>query len=277
VCRHVFAAALCLATAARAADSSSHPDDLKARAAEAPVESPIETPISVPSPIPTGFLLAWKPTILSVRIDNGAGTAFGSDKFQPFRFLGRYTTNLFHQNLFMRGELEGGEFQSDTKGTTLGTEGYDITARLLGGTATRITAGFIITASAGLITRYQRGRAVGGAPSIGLFGATSNVELEYRLAPLVTISGYLEGGLAPIPYGAQQNLGVLSDASELRFRVQLSMDVGTSSAIDLGYDFTRWHAAFAQSNALDQGGPPNQALLLEDREHALTLGFRWKP
>jgi hypothetical protein len=261
--RYALAAALWFTTAAGAAG--------------VPAEAPPEVQISVPSPIPMGFLLAWKPTFLSVRVDNGAGTTFGSDKFQALRFLGRYTTNLIHENLFMRGELEGGQFQSDTKGTALGTEGYDVTARLLGGAATRITSGFIITASAGIITRYQRGRAVGGAPSIGLFGATSNVELEYQLAPLITISGYLEGGLTPIPYGAQKNLGVLSDASELRFRVQLSMDVGTRTAIDLGYDFTRWHAAFAQSNALDQSGPANQALLLEDREHAITLGIRWKP
>jgi hypothetical protein len=258
--RSALAAALCLTTAT-----------------EAQADAPPEVPISVPSPIPAGFLLAWKPTLLSVRVDSGAGTTFGSDKFQAFRFLGRYTTNLFRDNLFMRAEMEGGEFQSDTRGVALGTEGYDVTARFLGGTATRITPSFLVTASAGLITRYQRGRAVGGAPSIGIFGATSNVELEYRLAPLFTISGYLEGGLAPIPYGAQKNLGVLSDASEIRLRLQLSMDIGTNTAIDLGYDFTRWHAAFSQSNVLDEAGPADKALLLEDREHALTLGIRWKP
>ena len=275
--RLVLAAALCLSTAARAGDIPNHPADLAAHALDIPLESPQEVPISVPSPIPTGFLLAWKPTLLSVRIDNGAGNTFGSDKFQLLRGLGRYTTNLFHDSLFARAELEGGEFQSDSTNTALGTEGYDVTARLLGGTATRITPGFVVTASAGLISRYQRGRAVGGAPSIGIFGATSNIELEYRLGPLFTVSGYLEGGLTPLPYGAQKNLGVLSDASELRFRLQLSMDVGTNTAIDLGYDFTRWHAAFSQSNALDPAGPANQALLLEDREHAITLGIRWKP
>jgi hypothetical protein len=232
-------------------------------------------PISVPSPIPTGFLLAWKPTLLSVRVDSGAGTTFGSDKFQFLRGLGRYTTNLLQDSLFARAELEGGEFKSDGTNTVLGTEGYDVTGRLVGGTATRITPGFVITASAGLITRYQRGRAVSGAPSIGIFGATSNIELEYRLGPLFSVSGYLEGGLTPIPYGAQKNLGVLSDASELRFRIQLSMDVGTNTAIDLGYDFTRWHAAFSQSSVSDPAG--HGALLLEDREHALTLGIRWKP
>jgi hypothetical protein len=279
--RHVLAAALAAnllwATAARAADIPNHPADLAAHSPDVAAEPPQEVPISVPSPIPVGFLIAWKPTLLSVRVDNGAGGVFGSDKFQSLRFLGRYTTGLFRESLFARAELEGGEFQSDSTSTTLGTEGYDVTARLLGGTATRITPGFVITASAGMITRYQRGRAVGGAPSIGIFGATSNIEFEYRLGPLFTVSAYFEGGLAPLPYGAQKNLGTLSDASELRFRLQISMDVGTSTAIDLGYDFTRWHAAFSQSNALDPTGPANQALLLEDREHAITLGIRWKP
>lgn len=274
--RYVFAAAFLLTAAARAADIPNHPT-LAAHAADLPAEAPIEVPISVPSPIPAGFLIAWKPTLLSVRVDSGAGTTFGSDKFQALRFLGRYTTNLFRDALFARAEVEGGEFQSDTAGAALGTEGYDVTGRLLGGIATRVTPGFVITASAGLITRYQRGRAVGGAPSIGIFGATSNVELEYRIGPLFTISGYLEGGLAPLPYGAQKNLGVLSDASEFRLRLQVSMDVGTNTAIDLGYDFTRWHAAFSQSNALEQSGPANRALLIEDREHAITLGIRWKP
>jgi hypothetical protein len=274
--RIALAAALCLAAAARAADIPNHPTDLSTRTIDIPSDAP-ETPISVPSPIASGFLLAWKPAIFSVRVDNGAGTTFGSDKFLALRGLGRYTTRLFHDSLFMRAELEGGEFSSDTRGTSLGTEGYDVTARLLGGAATRITPGFLITAGAGLITRYQRGRAVGGAPSIGVFGATSNVELQYRVAPLFSVSGYIEGGLAPLPYGAQKNLGVLSDASEIRLRAQISMDVGTSTAVDLGYDFTRWHAAFSQSNALDPSGPASQALLLEDREHALTLGIRWKP
>jgi hypothetical protein len=274
--RHALAAALCLSAAARAADIPNHPTDLSNRGVEVQSEAP-ETPIAVPSPIATGFLLAWKPTILSVRVDNGAGTTFGSDKFLALRGLGRYTTNLFHDSLFMRAEVEGGEFTSDTHGTTLGTDGYDLTARLLGGAATKISAGFIVTAGAGLITRYQRGRAVGGAPSIGFFGATSNVEVQYRLAPLFSVSGYVEGGLAPLPYGAQKNLGVLSDASEFRFRLQLSMDIGTNTAVDLGYDFTRWHASFSQSNALDPTGPANQALLLEDREHAITVGIRWKP
>ena len=145
-------------------------------------EEPAETPIVVPSPIPVGFLVAWKPTLLSIRIDSGQGAQFGSDKFQPLRFLGRYT----------RAELEGGQFESDTQNSNIGTNGYDLTARVLGGTATKIAPGFIVTAGAGFITRYQRGRAVGGAPNIGMFGVTSNLELEYRIAPILTLSAYAD-------------------------------------------------------------------------------------
>jgi len=32
-----------------------------------------EVPIEVPDPTPTGLLLAWKPSILSVRADQGRG------------------------------------------------------------------------------------------------------------------------------------------------------------------------------------------------------------
>lgn len=238
---------------------------------------PEETPINVPSPIPVGVLLAWKPTILSVRIDSGKGSEFGSDKLQPFRALGRYTTTLFSEKLLARAEIEGGQFQSDAQGTNLGSNGFDLTARALGGTATRISQGFTVTASAGLLTRYQRGtEAAGGAPRIGLLGVTSNADFEFRVAPVLTFSVFLEGGLTPIPYGAQPNLGVLSDASEFRFRLQLSYDLTPRTAIDVGYDFTRWHASFVGSTVL--GNPnPDQALLLEAREHALTLGIRWKP
>ena len=254
--------ALCLAAPIRAAEK----------------EEPAETPILVPSPIPVGFLVAWKPTILSVRIDSGAGSQFGSDKLQLFRGLFRYTSTAFDEKLLARAEVEGGQFQSDTQNTRLGSDGFDVTVRLLGGTATRISPGFIITGSAGLLSRYQVGtQAQGGAPRIGIFGVTSNMELEYRLGPLLTISGYVEGGLAPIPYLAQAHLGVLSDASEFRWRLQLSLDVGTNTAVDLGYDFTRWHASFAGSNVLNPASNPDQALLLEAREHALTLGIRWKP
>ncbi|TMA32662.1 MAG: hypothetical protein E6J88_01960 [Deltaproteobacteria bacterium] len=242
-----------------------------------PPEEPVETPIEVPSPIPVGVLIAWKPTILSVRVDNGAGSQFGSDKLQLFRGLARYTTTAFNEKLLARAEIEGGQFQTDTQKARLGSNGVDVTVRLLGGTATKISPGFTITGSAGLITRYQWGtEAASGAPRIGLLGVTSNAEFELRVAPLITLSLFLEGGLAPIPYAAQPNLGVLSDASEFRFRLQVSIDVGTSTAVDIGYDFTRWHASFAGTTVL--GNPnPDQALLLEAREHAITLGVRWKP
>jgi hypothetical protein len=243
-----------------------------------PPEEPIETPIVVPSPIPIGVLIAWKPTILSVRIDSGAGSEFGSDKFQPLRGLFRYTTTAYGERLLARAEIEGGRFQSDTQGTRLGTDGFDVTVRLLGGMATRITTGFTMTASAGFITRFQGGtQADTGAPRIGMFGVTSNMEAEYRIAPMVTVSGYVEGGLTPLPYAAQPNLGVLSDASEFRVRLQVSFDVGTNTALDIGYDFTRWHASFDGSQALNPTAPPDQALLLEAREHAVTIGIRWKP
>ena len=75
-------------------------------------------------------------------------------------------------------------------------------------------------------------------------------------------------------YSAQDNLGNLSDASEFRWRLQVSLDLTERTALDIGYDFTRWHASFAQSSAL---GQPDQALLIEAREHALTIGVRWKP
>ena len=65
-------------------------------------EEPAETPIVVPSPIPVGFLVAWKPTLLSIRIDSGQGAQFGSDKFQPLRILGRYTTTFFGEKLLAR-------------------------------------------------------------------------------------------------------------------------------------------------------------------------------
>lgn len=245
----------------------------------APLEEPIETPIVVPSPIPVGFLVAWKPTILSVRIDSGAGSTFGSDKFQPLRGLFRYTTTTYGDRLLARAEIEGGRFQSDTQGTRVGTDGFDVTMRLLGGIATRVTTGFTMTASAGLITRYQGGSAADtGAPRVGIFGVTSNMEAEYRIAPLVTISAYVEGGLAPLPYASQPNLGVLSDASEFRLRLQVSFDIGTSTALDVGYDFTRWHASFDKSSVINgPGTPADQALLLEAREHAITIGVRWKP
>ena len=225
----------------------------------------METPIVVPSPVPVGFLVAWKPTLLSVRADSGAGSQFGSDKLQLLRGLGRWTTTLFGEKLMARAEIEGGQFQSDTQGTRLGSDGVDLTARFLFGTATRILPGFTVTASAGPITRYQWGAAHGGAPRIGMLGISSNIELEYRVAPLLTISGYLEGALAPLPYAAQ------------RLRLQVSLDVSSGAAVDFGYDFTRWHASFSGSNVLNPVAGADQAFLLEAREHAITFGIRWKP
>jgi hypothetical protein len=241
-------------------------------------EEPVETPIAVPSPVPVGFLVAWKPALLSVRVDSGTGTSeFGSDKLQLLRGLGRWTTTLFGEKLMARAEIEGGQFQSDTQGTRLGTNGVDLTARFLFGTATRISPGFTITASAGPISRYQWGAAHGGAPRAGVFGISSNIELEYRVAPLLTISGYFEGALTPLPYAAQRDLGDLSDASEFRLRFQVSIDVSPVTAVDVGYDFTRWHASFSASNVLNPVAGADQALLLEQREHAITFGIRWKP
>ena len=255
---------------------------LPAVAEERPREEPIETPILVPSPIPVGFLLAWKPALLSVRTDSGVGSRFGSDKFQPLRFLGRYTSTLFGEKLLARAEVEGGQFSTDTQqrspldGTLIGSDGYDVTAHLLGGTATRIAQGFTITASAGFITRYQRGRAASGAPSIGVFGVTSNMELEFRVAPIITLSLFVEGGLTPVPYGQQRDLGRLSDASEVRGRAIVSVDLTQQLALEVGFDFTRWHASFTDSTILSDGGP-DRALLVESREHAFTFGLRFKP
>ena len=249
-----------------------------APAAFANQEEPKEIPIVVPSPIPVGFLVAWKPTLLSVRVDSGAGSRFGSDKVQLLRALGRWTTTLFDDQLMARAEIEGGQFESDTQGTLIGSTGADFTVRLLGGTATRISPGLTITASAGPITRYQWGtNPQTGAPRVGIFGVSSNIELEYRIAPLLTVSGYFEGALAPFPYAAQKNLGDLSDASEIRLRLQVSLDVSPKAAVDIGYDFTRWHSSFSSSSVLNPSGAADQALLLEAREHAITFGVRWKP
>jgi hypothetical protein len=241
------------------------------------IESP-ETPINVGSPIPVGFLLAWKPLLQAVRTDSGSGSRFGSDTWQPLRILGRYTSTLLDEKLLVRAELEGGRFQTDTQsGPTplLGSDGYDVTGRLLGGTAVRISQGFVITASAGVISRYQRGRAVGGAPEIGVFGVTSNMEAEFRIAPAVTTSLFIEGGLAPFPYFAQRNLGDLSDSSEVRVRAQLAFDLTRELALDVGYEFTRWHASFTNSSVFADSG--DRALLIESRQHALILGVRFKP
>ena len=101
----------------------------------AQTEEPKEIPIKVPTPIPVGFLVAWKPTLLSVRVDSGAGSQFGSDKVQLLRGLFRWTTTLFDEQLMARAEIEGGQFESDTQGTRIGSNGADFTVRVLGGTA----------------------------------------------------------------------------------------------------------------------------------------------
>ena len=141
------------------------------------------------------------------------------------------------------------------------------------GAATRITSGVILIASAGLLTRYEVGRSQGGAPTIGIFGLDSNIELEMRLFPSITLSGYLEGAITPYPYLAQNNLGDLSDADEVRVRLQLSIDVSRSATMEFGYDLTRWHASFTNSTIL---GTVDRALLVETREHAATFGVRYK-
>jgi len=238
-------------------------------------ESEHEVPILVPTPIPVGISLAWKPTFLSVRADTGLGSQFGSDKFQPFRGLARYTTTLLDEKLMARAEIEAGQFQTDA--VNIGTQGWDMTLRLLGGTATRLSQKFAITASAGLLTRYQHGRAQSAAPNYGVLGITSNLEFEYRFAPLIAASLYLEGALTPVPYGSQAQLGELSDASEFRGRVQVSFDVTPRTAVDVGYDYTRWHSSFTGSSLLQPSAPADRVLLLEAREHAMTLSIRWKP
>ena len=230
------------------------------------------TPIDVPDPAPTGLLIAWKPAILSVRVDTGTGSRFGDDSLQPLRGLVRYTMRIQNDKpWFGRFELEGGRFETQNQG--LGSTGADWTIHALGGAATRISPGVIFIASAGLITRYQVGRSANGAPTIGVFGFNSNIELDVRLAPALTLSGYLEGAITPWPYLAQSNLGDLSDADEFRFRLQLSIEVSRSAAMEFGYDFTRWHAAFTNSSIL---GPPDRALLVESREHAATFGLRYR-
>ena len=239
------------------------------------VPPPIEAqgiPIEVPDPTPTGFLLAWKPALLSVRVDSGSGSKFGSDAVQPLRGLLRYTMRLGDDKPFFgRFELEGGRFETENQG--LGSTGIDWTGRVLVGAATRITAGMILIASAGLLTRYEVGRSRTGAPTIGVFGVDSNIELDYRIAPSITVSGYLEGAITPFPYLAQSNLGDLSDGDQVRFRLQVSLDITPTTTMDVGYDFTRWHASFTNSTILNT---VDRALLVESREHAATLGLRFK-
>ena len=231
-----------------------------------------ETPIEVPDPTPVGLLLAWKPALLSVRVDSGAGAKFGSDSLQPLRGLARYTFR-FRQDkpFFGRFEVEGGRFETQNQG--LGSTGLDWTARALVGAATRISAGVVLIASAGAITRYEVGRSANGAPTIGIFGLDSNIELAVRVFPTITLSGYLEGAITPYPYLAQSNLGDLSDADQVRVRFQVTIDVSPSASMDFGYDFTRWHAVFTNASIL---GTSDRALLVETREHAATFGLRYR-
>jgi hypothetical protein len=269
----VLVASLLAASPARAASAPEDPEPPKA--AGQPAESdPSETLIMVPPLTPTGFLLAWKPMLLTVRVDNGTGATFGSDKLQALRFLGRYTFAFSQRAPFVgRVELEGGEFRTDAEKGTFGSNGYDFTLRGLAGASTRISPGFTVLASAGLITRYQHGYANGGAPTIGLVGVVSNMELEFLLWPNITLSIFGEGAITPYSYNAQFNLGRLADASELRGRVQVSFDLSPNTAIDVGYDFTRWYAGFSQSTITGNLNP-DRAFFVEQRESAMTLGLR---
>jgi hypothetical protein len=255
----VIALALCAAPAALA--ERAPPPDIR------------EVSIEIPDPAPTGLLLAWKPSVLSVRLDTGAGgSKFGSETVQPARGLARFTFRLFANKLFFgRVEVEGGRLE--TSEARLGSSGADVTGRFLAGAATRVTSGVILIAGAGVLTRYEWGRPTGGAPTIGMFGVASNLELDVRIVPAISVSAFVEGAIAPFPYLAQTNLGDLSDASEVRGRLQLSYDASPSMAIDIGYDFTRWHAAFTNSTIL---GTTDRALLVESRDHAATLGIRFK-
>jgi opacity protein-like surface antigen len=236
-----------------------------------------ETPIVVPNPVPTGFLVAWKPMLLSVRLDTGSGQKFGSDKWQTARALARFTYQLHNSIPFVgRLEVEGGQFKTDNQNSVFnGSTGTDLTGRAMFGVASRLSSGLTVLATVGVISRYQYGRPRGGIPNIGVLGALSNMELEFRLFPIITLSLFAEVALTPIPYVAQSNLGELSEASEFRGRIQFSVDLFRDVALDVGYDFTRWHTSFTGSTIL--GNPnPDQALLFEDREHAITVGVRWK-
>src|SRR5206468_2933284 len=106
---------------------------------------------------------------------------FGSDKLQPFRALARYTLMAKEGTPFFgRVEVEGGQFETDTSAQGIGSKGFDLAARVTGGAATRIFEKTLFVASIGAVTRYQHGSAEGGAPSLGIFGAIANAELEYR-------------------------------------------------------------------------------------------------
>ena len=261
----VALAAVAIGSASLAADAESPPR-----------EEPKETAIPVPVPAPSGLLLAWKPTILTVRLDTGTNSKFGSDKLQPLRALARYTVMAKEGTPFFgRFEIEGGQFETDTSSQGIGSRGFDVAVRVSGGAATRIFEHTLFIASLGAITRYQHGSAQGGAPTIGIYGALANAELEYRIFPSITLSLMAEAAVIPFPYWADKNLGDLSDASEFRARLQVSFDVTKDAAVDLGYDFTRFHSTFVSSTILG-APPPGQALVIEAREYAFTAGVRWK-
>jgi hypothetical protein len=242
-----------------------------------------ETPIPVPPVLPTGILIAWKPMLLQLRADNGGRAdnirdQFSSDKLSALRFLVRYT-HLFDEKMPFVGrvELEGGEFKSDQQADSastfnVGSTGIDVTGRLLVGAATRVSPGFTVVGSLGGIIRYQYGKAQGGAPTMGSYGAVANMELEFRVHPVVTLSLFGEAAIAPLPFYVQTNLGELDDSSEIRGRIQLSFDLSRSSAVDFGFDATRWHTILTKTTI---AGQSPQALILETRELALTLGLRW--
>jgi hypothetical protein len=251
---------------------SAAPAFAQAAREKAPPAEVREIPIEVPDPTPVGLTVGWKPALLSIRVHSGSGSKFASDAFQPGRGVARYTFRLREDKPFFgRVELEGGTFETENVG--LGSTGWDWSARVLVGAATRITSGVVLIASVGLLTRYEVGRSRVGAPTIGVFGVDSNVELAMRLFPTVTLSVYVEGAITPYPYLAQSDLGDLSNADQVRGRLQLSMDVSRSAALEIGYDFTRWHASFTNSTILS---PVDRALIVESREHALTLGLRYK-
>jgi hypothetical protein len=247
-------------------------------------ESPTETPIQVPPPTPTGLLIGYKPTILSVRSDTGQLTQFGSDRPQFLRFLARYTfLPLPDKPILGRVELEGGRFttRDDTANNPpgsglapqLGGSGWDATMRVQVAAAARLTSGVMVIAAAGPIARFSRGSPTAGGPQIGMFGACSSFQMDIRLLPAITGSLMVEGAVAPIPFGAQENLGLLSDASEVRVRAMVSVDVTQTLSVEVGLDFTRWHAAFVNSRIL---GNADGALHIESRDQALILGFRWR-
>jgi hypothetical protein len=269
-------AALPLLLPARTLAQAKAPEEISPE--EAPAEHPIETAIPVPVPSPSGLLLAWRPMILTVRVNTGSGSQFGSNKLQPLRGLARYTVMANEgAPFFGRFELEGGQYQTDKQTDahlfTGSSNGYDFTARVVGGAATRLSPGVLFIASLGGISRYTHGGANGGAPSLGIFGVVANAEVEWRIYPIITLGVLGEAAVAPYPFGADANLGDLSDSSEVRLRVQLTFDLARNSSLEVGYDFTRWHSSFANSSIL---GAPNQALLIEAREYAFTLGVRWR-